>query len=129
VQLAKSRLKNPIKTESNLLKKGRAAYLNADQTALSLLVGLDFNPVHRHKGIDAILTELYQGTPVLVRVQRGHESLTEAAELLIAAKKTKKAKKAILIRQHHDNLLEDDISFEGLDIIDSPALSIARYCG
>ncbi|MDD5271421.1 MAG: DNA methyltransferase [Methylovulum sp.] len=129
VQLAKSRLKAPVKTESNLLKKGRAAYLNADQKALSLLVGLEFNPIHRNKGIDAILTELYQGAPVLIRVQREHESLATAAQLLIAAKKTKKAKKAILIRHHRDNLLEDDIAFEGLDIIDSPALSIAKYCG
>jgi len=126
VQLAKSRLTSPIKTESNLLKKGRSAYLSADQNALSLLVGLDFNPIHRNKGIDAILTELYEGTPVLIRVQREHESLTTAAELLIAAKKSKKAKKAILIRHHRDNLLDDEINFDGLDIIDSPALSIAK---
>jgi len=126
VQLAQGRLEKPIKTESNLLKKGRAAYQSADQNALSLLVGLDFNPIHRNKGIDAILTELYEGTPVLIRVQREHESLTTAAELLIAAKKTKKAKKAILIRHHPDNLLEDEINFDGLEIIDSPALSIAK---
>ncbi|MDO9105314.1 MAG: DNA methyltransferase [Methylovulum sp.] len=129
VQLTKSRLKTPIKTESNLLKKGRASYLSANQDALSLLVGLKFNPIHRNKGIDAILTELYEGTPVLIRVQREHESLTAAAELLIAAKKAKKAKKAILIRRHRDNLLENEIVFDGLDIIDAPALSIAKCCG
>jgi site-specific DNA-methyltransferase (adenine-specific) len=126
VQLTQSRLAKPIKTESNLLKKGRAAYLNADNNALSLLVGLDFNPVHRNKGIDAILKELYQGTPVLIRVQREYESLTKAAELLIAAKKSKNAKKAILIRHHRDNVLENDIIFDELEIIDSPALSIAK---
>jgi site-specific DNA-methyltransferase (adenine-specific) len=125
-RLAQSRLENPIKTESNLLKKGRSAYQNADRNALSLLVGLDFNAIHRNKGIDAILTELYEGTPVLIRVQREHESLATAAELLIAAKKTKNAKKAILIRHHRDNFLENDITFDGLDIIDSPALSIAK---
>lgn len=126
VKLSKNRLETPIKTESNLLKKGRSSYLNADQNALSLLTGLSFNPVHRNKGIDAILTEHYENAPVLIRVQRENESLTTAAHLLMAAKKIKKSKKVILIRNRIDDFLDKDVCFEGLELIDSPALSITR---
>ncbi|CAA6812029.1 MAG: DNA modification methyltransferase (EC [uncultured Sulfurovum sp.] len=37
VELSLNRIENPIKTSSNLLKKGRASYVNVDQSALALL--------------------------------------------------------------------------------------------
>ncbi len=58
VELSLSRLNNPVKTSSNLLKNGRKSYLNADKYALALLKGIDFNPVQRNKGIDAILVDM-----------------------------------------------------------------------
>ena len=67
VELSISRLKNPVKTESNLLKKGRSSYNNADQEVINYLRGVDFTPVHRNKGIDAILTDQFDNTPVLIR--------------------------------------------------------------
>jgi site-specific DNA-methyltransferase (adenine-specific) len=42
VKLSLSRIKNPIKTHSNLLRNGRRSYINADQDALALLKGIDF---------------------------------------------------------------------------------------
>ena len=45
VTLARQRLENPSKSESNLLLRGRAAYENADEDALALLQGIDFVPV------------------------------------------------------------------------------------
>jgi site-specific DNA-methyltransferase (adenine-specific) len=42
VKLSLSRIKNPIKTHSNLLKNGRRSYINADQDALALLKGIAF---------------------------------------------------------------------------------------
>ena len=44
VELSRKRLQEPIKTESNLLKKGRSAYVNADATALAILTGLELVP-------------------------------------------------------------------------------------
>lgn len=70
VKLSKKRVNDPIKSESNLLKKGRKSYINYDEKALQLLKGIPFNPVQRNKGIDAILVELSQGKPVLVLVQK-----------------------------------------------------------
>src|SRR5690554_2849513 len=77
VALSNSRILNPIKTESNLLKNGRDSYVNSDKEALGLLLGVPFHPVQRNKGIDAILVEQFEGSPVLVRVQKKNETLAE----------------------------------------------------
>ncbi|TXL02411.1 site-specific DNA-methyltransferase, partial [Methylococcaceae bacterium CS2] len=82
IELSLSRINNPIKTNSNLLKNGRESYVNADKEALGLLNGIDFNPVQRNKGIDAILVETYEDSPVLVRVQKKNETVAEAAACL-----------------------------------------------
>jgi len=127
VELSNSRIGNPIKTESNLMKNGRNSYLNADQIALSLLSGIDFNPVQRNKGIDAILVEQFDNTPILVRVQKDNEPLEEAASLLAKAMKTKKSKKSFLIQTKSSiSLFDVPLTFEGMEIIASPALQIER---
>lgn len=124
IELSKSRIENPIKTESNLLNKGRASYLSVDKKALALLDGLKFNAVQRNKGIDAILMELYEGTPILVRVQKEKETLTESAYLLAKAMKIKKSKKSILIQTNHSGLFETDINYEGMNILKTPSVEI-----
>lgn len=126
VDLTKERLDNPVKTESNLLKNGRDSYVNADASALSLLNGIEFNPVQRNKGIDAILVEQYMNSPILVRVQKKNETIEEATSLLEKAMQTKKSKRSILIKTSLDeNLFETEINVEGMEIILSPALQIA----
>ncbi|UJF24459.1 hypothetical protein L0B52_09040 [Suttonella sp. R2A3] len=126
VELSNERLENPIKTESNLLKKGRNSYVNADSSALNLLKGIEFNAVQRNKGIDAILVEQYENSPILVRVQKPNETLEEAASLLSKAMKTKKSKRSILIKTSlNEDLFETDIDIKGLEVILSPALQIA----
>jgi site-specific DNA-methyltransferase (adenine-specific) len=124
IELSKSRILNPIKTESNLLKKGRASYLNADKKALDLLDGLKFNAVQRNRGIDAILTEQYEGTPILVRVQKTDETINESASLLAKAMKVKKSRKSILIQTNNNGLFELDICFEGMIVLKTPAVEI-----
>lgn len=127
VELTRSRVKNPVKTESNLLKKGRDSYVNADKEALSLLSGIKFNAVQRNKGIDAILVEQFNNSPVLVRVQRKNEFLDQAASLLAKAMKTKKSMKSILIQTElNDGLFKSIIQYEGMEILRSPALQISE---
>lgn len=127
VELSISRIANPIKTESNLLKKGRDSYLNADKTALNLLRGVQFNPVQRNKGIDAILVEQFENAPILVRVQKPQESIDEAATLLAKSMKTKKSKKSFLIQtQLNTSLFGTPPSFEGMILLELPALQIKR---
>ncbi|HKM15146.1 MAG TPA: DNA methyltransferase [Marinospirillum sp.] len=127
VELSKERLANPIKTESNLLKKGRESYLNADVDALSYLQDINFNPVQRNKGIDAILVEQFEGSPILVRVQKKGESLEQAASFLSKAMKTRKSKKSFLIKtSNNENLFDAVINFDGMEVVLSPALLIAE---
>jgi site-specific DNA-methyltransferase (adenine-specific) len=126
VELSLSRLENPVKTHSNLLKKGRESYVNADKEILGLLKDLKFNPVHRNKGIDAILVETYENTPVLIRVQKKNETIAEAAAVLIKAKKKKKSKKVILIQTNESGLFDEDVNYDGMIIVQSPSLQIAN---
>jgi site-specific DNA-methyltransferase (adenine-specific) len=126
VELSLSRIDNPVKTNSNLLKNGRKSYASADKEALSLLKGVDFNPVQRNIGIDAILVDTYQNSPVLVRVQKDNETLTEAASYLLKAKKTKKSKKVILIQTQDYGLFDQDVSHEGMVVIKSPSMQIVQ---
>lgn len=126
VNLSLNRLKNPVKTNSNLLKNGRESYVNADKEALNLLKGIDFNPVQRNKGIDAILVDTYEGCPVLVRVQKQNETLGEAASYLLKAMKIKKSKKVILIQTQEYGLFDQDVSHEGMIILQSPSMQITE---
>ena len=94
---------------------------------MSLLSGIAFNPVHRNKGIDAILVEHFKNTPILVRVQKKNETLMEAVSYLLKAKKTKQSKRVVLIQTQDNDLFDDIIQHEGLIILQSPSLQIANW--
>ncbi len=129
VQLSQTRIANPVKTESNLLKKGRSSYVNKDKEALSLLSGLEYNAVQRNKGIDAILVNSFRDSPVLVRVQKPNELLSEAASLLAKAMESKKSKKSILIQTNHDEQPNEVIALKGIVVLKSLPLQIESSLG
>lgn len=96
-----------------------------DDGALALLQGLDCIPVHRNNGIDAILAQNVNGQPVPLRVQRGHESVLEAAGTLARAGRTKNAALMVLVVTHRGG----DLAFgqalpPGVIAVDSPALQV-----
>jgi len=131
IQLSQSRLDKPIKTESHLLLKGRRAYENANLEALQCLAGIDYNPVHRNQGIDAILVEHHQGTPVLVKIQKDTETLRQARELLGNAMIVKASKMGFLIKTQI-TLGEAELSFDTknedfiIHILETIALKLKR---
>ncbi len=125
VELARKRLANPEKTESSLMDAGRESYRNVDGRALALLDGLNCVPVQRNNGIDAILAENCQGRPVPVRVQRRHESVSEAADILARAGWTKHARTMILVITHRGGELPFGEALPpGILAVESPALQI-----
>ena len=75
-------------------------------------------------GIDAILVETYQNTPILVRVQKSSENITESAQLLLKAMKVKKSKKSILIQTESNGLFDEVVNFDGITLLKSPAFLI-----
>jgi site-specific DNA-methyltransferase (adenine-specific) len=97
VELANQRLAYPMKTSSELLRKGRGAYIQSDEDALAYLHGLPIIPVHRNRGIDAILKTSPGENPILIRVQRSEENLSDAAELLHIAGQSKQPATLVLI--------------------------------
>ncbi|AFY83435.1 DNA-methyltransferase [Oscillatoria acuminata] len=126
IELTQQRLVNPIKTASNLLEKGRYSYLTANPDALALLQGLDAIPVHRNKGIDAILKQQFNNKPILVRVQRPGESLLDAVRLLSKAAQTKGSHCSILIRTEPLESVPKEVIPAFIQIIDAPALEIVE---
>jgi len=124
VELTKQRIEYPVKSESMLLKKGRESYMTANRVALALLNGVDVVPVHRNKGIDGILKDPLNDGPVLIRVQRMDESLSEAARLLSSAAQTKGASLSILIRTTRlETLFQDDVP-PNITVVDAPSVRI-----
>lgn len=126
IALTKQRLINPIKTASNLLKKGRDSYLTADEEALALLQGLDAIPVHRNKGIDAILKQQFKDKPILVRVQKPGESLLESFLLLSAAAQTKSSQLSILVQTDPSESISKQVIPPYIKIIDTPLVQIKQ---
>jgi site-specific DNA-methyltransferase (adenine-specific) len=97
VALTRERLRRPVRTTSDLVRKGRQAYAQSDQDALAYLHGLDVVPVQRNRGIDAILVGKPGRHPILVRVQRAAETLRQAADSLRKAGKKKQPATLVLL--------------------------------
>ena len=89
VELTKSRLENPVFTGSALLEKGKESYRQHDSYASSHLIGVDYTPIHRNKGIDGLLKQEIDGLPAFIRVQRDGESIDQAAAALKKAARNK----------------------------------------
>jgi len=131
IKITKQRLNNPIKSESNLLKKGKNAYKNINDMVEKLLHGMEYIPVPRNSGIDAILKTTYKNSPILIKIQKDNETLEEAINRLSNASKTRGAKKAFLIRTNDIHSLfeynnDDD---EIISIIDSPTYELNKLLG
>lgn len=97
ISVTKNRLKNPSKTRSTLLEKGRESYIGTNKSLLNVLGDIDYVPVHRNKGIDAFLREQFEGEAVPIRIQRPGEELNQAMKLLIKAGRKKNAKLMFLV--------------------------------
>ena len=128
VAVTKKRLMNPVKSDSKLLANGRESYRNVNELSLSLLSGLDYVPVHRNHGIDAVLKHTSIGGPVPIRVQRDGESIVEAAQKLYKASKNKHATVMFLVANvRGEKLREDYVLPEGVVVIDAPAILIQEH--
>jgi site-specific DNA-methyltransferase (adenine-specific) len=130
VTLTKRRLAEPTRSASRLLEVGREAYRNADDSVLAILQGLDFVPVQRNHGIDALLKQDFDGGPVPIRVQRPGETLHDAARKLSKAAASKGARVMFLVARSRGGCLAfaDDLP-AGVVVVDSPALRIQEHLG
>lgn len=101
IELAKQRLENPVKTESELLKKGKDAYINQDPKITEILNRLHIIPVQRNKGIDGFLKTEKSFKPIPVRIQKENETLESAIELLLQACQKNGYQKKVVIKTNN----------------------------
>jgi site-specific DNA-methyltransferase (adenine-specific) len=128
VEVTKARLAEPTKTDSLLLAIGRESYRNADEDALGLLEELDCVPVQRNSGIDALLREDLDGTPVPIRVQRHGETIIEAAQKLHRASASNGAKVMFLVVLAKEGCFEFAEELPpGIVAIEAPAIGIREH--
>jgi site-specific DNA-methyltransferase (adenine-specific) len=128
VNLAKSRLAAPVRSHSLLHENGRESYRAVDETALRQLVGLEYVPIHRNSGIDAILKQDWKGSPVTIRVQRAGEPLLQAAESLRRASISRGARIMFVIAIERGGTFDFANALPpGIVAIDSPALCVREY--
>ncbi|HJT36102.1 MAG TPA: hypothetical protein VJ783_29030, partial [Pirellulales bacterium] len=113
---------------SRLLEVGRDAYRNADESVLAMLQGLEYVPVHRNNGIDAILKQEFDGGPVTIRVQRLGETLLDAASKLSRASAGKGAKLMFVVTLARGGCFEfaDELP-TGVIAVESPALAVRDH--
>jgi site-specific DNA-methyltransferase (adenine-specific) len=128
VELTRKRLEDPTRSQSRLLMVGREAYRNADHNALAMLHGLEFTPVQRNSGIDAILKQEFEGGPVTVRVQRPGETLLDAARKLSNASLSKGARLMFVVAISRSGCFPfaDELP-AGVVAIESAALRIREH--
>lgn len=82
VELANSRLKEMIISESSLLNKGINDYFEKTEKELAILQNINAFPVQRNAGIDGFLKEHSEGMPVPVKIQSDYETIEDAIEKL-----------------------------------------------
>lgn len=102
IELTHQRLQHPIRTHSNLLERGRASYNNLPDYVVNLLSTLPVKLIQRNSGIDALYDSYIEGKPVVLRVQREGEPITEAIHKLKQAGDKKQAYAMILITLEHN---------------------------
>lgn len=101
IELSRQRLENPIKTESELLKKGKEAYINQDPKITEILNRLHVIPVQRNKGIDGFLKTITSFKPIPVRIQKENETLENAIQFLLQACEKNGYQQKILIKTNN----------------------------
>lgn len=109
IELCNQRLAAPIKTVSRLLQVGEDAYRTKTDEELAILNMLECDVVQRNKGIDGFLKKFYLDAPVAVKIQKSHESFSEAINLLNNAGKKKKCSFTVLVRTS-EGLVDREIS-------------------
>lgn len=98
IKLTKERLKNPIKTESTLLKKGKNFYETKNEKELKILEYLNCDIVQRNKGLDGILKKKNNEGLIGVKIQKDTETLEDAIKNLLTVTEKKKFSFSILVK-------------------------------
>ncbi|XWO14182.1 Release factor glutamine methyltransferase [Candidatus Hepatincola sp. Pdp] len=109
VKLAKHRLDNPVKTESNLLKNGKESYITKENIK-NILDKIGAKIVYRSSKVDGILTVNSYGL-IAVKIQQAEEDLLELQRNLSIFINSKSLKFGIIIINDKNEYLLNSRSF------------------
>jgi site-specific DNA-methyltransferase (adenine-specific) len=123
-ELARSRLIRPHRTTSVVLDRGRDSFVESDPALLAVLSGLKHVPVQRNRGIDAIVPTRSGGDPVLVRIQRGGESLDSAVRALSRAGEKKRSAVLVLVVTDNSDISPVSACIAEVHLVRSTSASI-----
>lgn len=129
VTLSEERIKNPVRSDSDVMKKGRKAYQNLPREVVALLEPMPVKLVQRNSGIDAIHDVFIAGRPVVIRVQRANEPLGEAVMKLHQAGQRKQAALMLLVRTDDSPMQVSftDVWPDDVVIVDALALQVEAH--
>ena len=109
VELAQSRLQNPIKTESAILQKGESAYDKQTAKVKKIVSELKATLVHRNKGIDGLISSAKAVVPF--KVVHDLKSIEGAAKSLCkSTSKNQYPNKALFFKQKISRQVLQDLS-------------------
>jgi len=129
VILAEQRLKNPIKTLSILLKKGKQAYVQK-KDKLEILQKIQAKPVYRNKSVDGLINTPYG--LVAVKIQDKNESLLMAVEKLQSFIENKKLLHKMIIYNNENSLFSSEDETKStilikIDDVDQVMVHIVKF--
>ena len=122
INLCNERLKGKIvKTESQLLEKGKEAYNQKTESEEFLIKQLNALPVQRNNGIDAIIPSNNKDEVIAIKFQKEDETLGDAVFQMNKACKIKQIKNKVLLKNPNPKVMSlfDNIEENDIKIIDS----------
>jgi len=122
VTITQNRLNNPIKSESQLLKKGFSSFMTLSPEKMDILRQFNAKPVYRNKGLDGLINDFENDRIIALKIQDSDEDLYESAQKLDYAKNKRNLDLGILLQTHSDIQLlgiSDKNIFPGIKIIKS----------
>lgn len=125
IKLSHDRLKNPIRTRSNVLENGIEQYIQLPDYVSKILASLPVQPVQRNSGIDALYKEHIDDKPVTIKVQRYEETVEEAIAKLKRSSIKLQAKTMILIQTHQQSSMFKPETDPSVILVDALELQIA----
>lgn len=124
IQLARARIRNPVMSQSGVQEKGDSSYRQHSVYASQHLVGVDYVPIQRNRGIDGLLRREIDGRPAFIRVQRGGESIEKTVTMLKKATQQKGDCRLIVVATAA--FREDEVSHAGVYIIPSASCALEQ---
>lgn len=122
IAITRNRLNNPIKSESQLLKKGNSSFMTLSPEKMDILKQFNAKPVYRNKGLDGLINDFKNDRIIALKIQNSDEDLYESAQKLDYAKNKRNLDLGILLQTHSDIQLlgiNDKTIFSGIKIIKS----------